>query len=45
MQEDLDGDMRILEGHFQSPVNDHCPGIMPQEVEMARYRCIQSVKA
>jgi len=30
---------RILEGHFLSPVNEHCPGIMPKEVEIARYTC------
>lgn len=35
-QESLDGDMRVLEGHFLSPLNEHCPGVMPKEVEIAR---------
>jgi hypothetical protein len=31
---------RIIEGHFISPFTKHLPGIMPKEIEMARFQMI-----
>lgn len=35
-----DGNNRILEGHFHSPLSEHLPGIMPKEVETATFQVI-----
>ncbi|WAQ99307.1 ABD18-like protein [Mya arenaria] len=39
-KETRSSDFRLLEGHFLSPVNDHCPGIMPKDVEVARFEMV-----
>ncbi|XP_025084839.1 LOW QUALITY PROTEIN: protein ABHD18-like [Pomacea canaliculata] len=39
-KEVYDGDCRILVGHFLSPFTHHMPGIMPKEVETARFQVI-----
>jgi hypothetical protein len=35
VQDYPDGETRILEGHFWSPLAEQLPGIMPKEVETA----------
>ena len=32
------GDYRYIDGHFLSPFTKHLPGVMPKEVEIARYK-------
>ncbi|KAH3832402.1 hypothetical protein DPMN_105688, partial [Dreissena polymorpha] len=39
-KETVSADGRLLEGHFLCPVNEHCPGIMPKEVETARFEML-----
>ena len=34
------GDHHILDGHFTSPFVHHLPGIMPPEVQTARYHTV-----
>ncbi|CAH1777017.1 unnamed protein product [Owenia fusiformis] len=33
-------DYRVLDGHFKSPFVEHLPGIMPEEVQNAKFRMI-----
>jgi len=35
-QEEIKGDVRVLEGSFVSPLTKYLPGIMPPEVQTAR---------
>ena len=40
MQEEISGDCRLIEGHFVSPITKYLPGIMPKEVEIARFQAV-----
>jgi len=36
IQDEVQKECRIIEGHFVSPFSKHLPGIMPPETEIAR---------
>lgn len=39
-KDELQGDVRILEGHFTSPLKNFVPGIMPKESEQAKFQVV-----
>lgn len=39
-KEVIDGDCRLLDGHFMSPLKEILPGIMPKESEIARFQMV-----
>ncbi|CAC5422803.1 Protein ABHD18 [Mytilus coruscus] len=39
-KDELQGDVRILEGHFVSPFKKCVPGLMPKETEIARFQMV-----
>lgn len=39
-KDELQGDVRILEGHFDCPYTKVLPGIMPKETQVARFQVI-----
>ncbi|XP_071124411.1 protein ABHD18-like [Mytilus edulis] len=39
-KDELQGDVRILEGHFESPFKKCVPGLMPKETETARFQMV-----
>ncbi|XP_045203240.2 protein ABHD18-like isoform X1 [Mercenaria mercenaria] len=39
-KEVIDGDCRLLDGHFMSPLKEILPGIMPEETEIARFQMV-----
>lgn len=39
-KETIEGDIRLVEGHFMSPLKELLPGIMPKETEVARFQMV-----
>ncbi|XP_060568024.1 protein ABHD18-like isoform X1 [Ruditapes philippinarum] len=39
-KEVINGDVRLLDGHFMSPLKEILPGIVPKETEIARFQMV-----
>ncbi|XP_077983740.1 protein ABHD18-like [Glandiceps talaboti] len=39
-KDEVKGECRLIDGHFLSPLQVHLPGIMPKEIETARFQMI-----